>query len=278
MNTNFDREAETHPGTCPVSANLRFDTGSMESTQASIAAVWQSEGDRLLRQSYRLLHKTPGADIDGLVSEALMRVLEAWESIKDAIHCRKLLATTVRNLAIDTIRAAHATVDVNDRLADPGSKPANSRSTDATVAWLMGLCADDTERLILSIWMQEGNQTAATTAEASQTGVYVMVNGRRRWFKPAWTALEVNQLMRRLRTRMGVQLASARNLRFTTKGTMPGLHCQGFRTLGVVTLIAAGGRNVTAGERLAARHCVPALLWDAAKGWTEGREAVWSTA
>lgn len=278
MQTHFKTEAETHPGTCPVSASLRFATGSMAETQTSIAAIWQAEADRLTRQSYRLLHKINGADIESIVQDALVKVLAAWESIKDSEHCRKLLATAVRNCALDVIRARRANVDtVDDRIVDPHSLPVNSRSTDATVAWLYELCADDTERHILSIWMAEGNQTAATTAEASCLGVYVMVNGHRRWFKPAWTALEVNALMKRLRVRMGVQLASARSLRFQTIGTLPGLHCQGFRSLGCAVLIAAGGRPETEAERYASRASVPMLSWDDVQGWVSGMEVVWST-
>lgn len=262
MHTTHKQEAETHPGTTPASAGLTFATGSMAEAHASIAAIWQHEADRLLRQAYRLLHKTDGADVEGIVSDALIKVLEAWETIKDSTHCRKLLATAVRNVALDAIRAAHETCPANDKLTDPASHPSNTRSTDATVAWLMGLCADDTERLILSLWMAEGNQTAGSTSEASHAGLYVMVDGKRRWFKPAWSTLEVNQLMRRLRVRMGVQLAPRRELWFRTTGTLPGLHFERFNTLHSVSLLLLGPRKLAADEAAAAWHPIPAWSMD----------------
>jgi len=265
MDLNFEREAANASGVAPVSACQSWQTDSMEAAQTSIAAVYSTEADRLLRQAYRILHRHREVDIEALVQDAFLWALESWQEFNSLDHCRKALSVKVRNFCLHAIRASRSTVEADASLADPNSKPDTTKGTDATLAWLLDLCADETERRILAIWLQPGNQTAKAVSDAT-----------RHWIA-SWSPLEVNQLLRRLRAKAGVKLASARSLRFQTIGTMPGLHCESFRTLGSLVLIASGGRSETVTEALASRHIVPALRWDAVRGWVSGMEEVHST-
>lgn len=212
MRVNFDREAVTP--SVPVSEVLdyRFDGASI--AQTSIAAIWQGESDRLLKQAYRMVRKIDGADFEGIVSDALVAVLEHWQDITTADHCRKLLSTAVRHRCIDAIRACRETVQADGRLADPSSRPTTTPSTDASVVWLMGLCADDTERKILTIYLNPGNQSSEAVADQTQHWV------------ARWTPLEVRQLFARLRKRIGIVAAQWRTTGFTTCGTLPGWHTE----------------------------------------------------
>lgn len=258
-------EAANTPGSVPpVAASQFWDASTMETAHSCIAAIWQNEADRLLRQSFRILHKVNGADVEGIVGDALVAVLEAWETIVDAEHCRKLLATAVRNKALNLIVTTHTVGFGRQDIPEPTAE--TTKGHDAMLTMVFGLCADETEQRILSIWMLPGNQTYEATADATQHWV------------ARWSAMDVKQLMRRLRDRMGVQCASARALRFTTIGTVPGLHCQRHTTLGSVVLIASGGREYTHGERMSARARVPRMRMERGEWVTSDMEAVWSTA
>jgi hypothetical protein len=250
MDLNFETEAANASGVAPVLASQLWNVGTADDAQTSVAGIWQAEQDRLLRQAYRRLHACPGVDVESVVSDVLVWAMEHAGEFNDADHCRKAMAVTCRNFAMHALRGLKRNVEADGNLPDARTLPEQTTVMDTTVTWLFGLCADDTERRILKIWMQPGNETEQATAEATA-----------KWSQP-WSRLEVRALMARLRARAGAALDadSRRMLRVPmTKGTMPGLHCERFRTLGCVLLLATGGRPVLSGGM--PLQTVPALRW-----------------
>lgn len=265
MKPHFETDAVRPTDHAPLAAYRESRFGSKAEAETTIAAVWQTEADRLYKRAFRILHKTDGVDIEGVVSDALVQALERWDTIRSIDTVAGYLHSAVRTLALMAIRSSHDTTEVNDRLADPSSKPATSPGTDTSVAWLLDLCADETERRILTIWMAEGNQTSESVAEATK-----------HWLA-RWTPLEVRQLFARLRKRMGIHLASMPACRFTTKGTLPGHGHERYRTVYALTLLFMGPRPLDPTERMAARHMVPTTRMDALGNWQSGMEVVYST-
>lgn len=260
MYLNFEREAAQQAQDCaPVSAIAKASWDSPAVAHEAIAAIWQTEADRLIRLSWSIVRKVNGADPENIVADALTTLLEQWEMVKDASKVRALLYTAVRNLSLDAIRTGKPTIEADSAMLKADSSD-NTPLTDTVLAWLMDQC-DETECRILTIWLLPGNQSNEAIVTATE-----------HW-KDRWTIDRCKKLFKRLRLRIGVQLPSASSLRFTTKGTLPGLHCEAHSALWASVMLL-GAIPHDAVSRTHGRRMIPALRQDRTGRYCEYQEEV----
>lgn len=243
MQTRHETDAVNPFERAPVAAQAKGDFSTMGAAQATIAAIFQGESERLLKAAYRLVHRIPGGDPENIVADAVMRVMGAWNTITDVEHCRKLLSVVTRRLALNVIRDSREIVNVTDKQVDPNTLP-DSGIIDSTINMLFEHCADDTERYILQLYLEPGNGTfeSVSVATRSTTG---------KWLTCSWTVREVQALFKRLRDRIGASLnAEARKMlrQPMTKGTLPGHHWTRHKLLHSTLMIHFGPRPLTVDE------------------------------